>query len=79
MTTEDIAWQALEARLEKPVTAKHLAQVLEVHSVTILKWAREGRIPCRRISPRKIVFLPSQIAQWLAEREGYTESVGRAA
>jgi hypothetical protein len=39
-------------------------------SAMAASWAREGRNPHRRLSPRKIVFLLSEINAWLAS--GYT-------
>jgi len=48
--------------------------------VTILRWARERRIPHHRLSARKIVFLPSEISHWLASGSGlYAVPVGHAA
>jgi hypothetical protein len=66
--------------VEKPLTAQQLSQIVPLHPVTLLRWAREGRIPHRRLSARKIVFLPSEINAWLAsDSAGYTEHAGRAA
>jgi excisionase family DNA binding protein len=56
---------------ETPLTAQQLSEYLPLHPVTILRWARKGRIPHRRLSPRKIVFLPSQVNAWL--RSEYTD------
>lgn len=47
-------------------TAAEIATKLRIHPVTLLRWAREGHIPHRRISSRKIVFLLSEIGEWLA-------------
>jgi hypothetical protein len=62
--------------LEAPLSARQLAEILPLHPVTILKWARQGKIPCHRLSPRKIVFLPSEITKWLSD---YTNKAVRAA
>jgi predicted DNA-binding transcriptional regulator AlpA len=51
--------------------------VIDLHPVTILRWAREGKIPSRRLSARKIVFLASEVNAWLESR--YTVPVVRAA
>jgi len=51
--------------IEKPLTARELADFIGLHPVTILRWARTGRIPCRKLSAKKVVFLPSQIQEWL--------------
>ena len=65
---------------EVPVTAKQLAGIVPLHPVTLLRWAREGKIPHRRLSARKIVFLPSEIRRWLADGSGrYSGPVGHAA
>jgi hypothetical protein len=65
-----------ESPLEAPLNARQLAEILPLHPVTILKWARQGKIPCHRLSPRKIVFLPSEITRWLSD---YTNKAVRAA
>ena len=52
--------------IEAPLTALELSKIVPLHPVTILRWAREGRIPCRRLSARKILFLPSEVNRWLA-------------
>lgn len=52
--------------IEKPLTATELAPLLGLHVVTVLRWAREGRIPHRRLSARKILFLPSEVRAWLS-------------
>jgi excisionase family DNA binding protein len=69
-----------KSTIEKPMTAAELAELVPLHSVTLLRWAREGRIPHRRLSARKVVFLPSEINKWLASGSNlYTEAVGHAA
>lgn len=68
------------SEIERPLSATELAPIIGLHSVTILRWAREGRIPHHRISARKIVFLPSEINHWLAGGSGlYPVHVGHAA
>jgi excisionase family DNA binding protein len=59
------------------LTAKEAAQIARLHPVTLLRWAREGRVPHRRLSSRKIVFPRSQLTAWL--ESGYTDSTVRAA
>jgi predicted DNA-binding transcriptional regulator AlpA len=54
--------------IEVPLTAGELAPLIHLQPVTILRWAREGRIPHRRLSARKILFLPSEINKWLASQ-----------
>lgn len=66
--------------IEVPLTASQLAEIVPLHPVTLLRWAREGRIPHRRLSARKILFLPSEIQRWLADGSClYPRGAGRAA
>jgi predicted DNA-binding transcriptional regulator AlpA len=66
-TTEpSVVRTPLPSPIETPLTAQELSRVVPLHPVTILRWAREGRIPHRRLSARKIVFLPSEIRAWLS-------------
>ncbi len=44
-----------EAR-EEFVTARQLAEVLQVSESTVRRLAREGRIPCVRLTPRLLRF-----------------------
>jgi len=46
------------------LTAEELSKTLPLHPETIRRWAREGRIPFRKLG-RKIVFLASEITAWL--------------
>ncbi|HWW23881.1 MAG TPA: helix-turn-helix domain-containing protein [Edaphobacter sp.] len=59
------------------LTSKEAAQIARLHPVTLLRWAREGKVPHRRLSARKIVFPLTQLKAWL--ESGYTESTVRAA
>lgn len=54
------------SQIERPLTAAQLAPLIHLHPVTLLKWAKAGRIPCRRLSARKILFLPSEVNRWLS-------------
>jgi len=66
--------------IERPLTAQQLAGIVPLHPVTLLRWAREGKIPHRRLSARKVVFLPSEINAWLASGSNlYPMDAGRAA
>ena len=53
------------------LTAEELAKILPLHPETIRKWAREGRIPHRRLG-RKIVFLSAEIDAWIASGRLFT-------
>lgn len=66
--------------IEVPLTAQELSRIVPLHPVTILRWAREGRIPHRRLSARKVLFLPSEINKWIASGSNlYPDSAVRAA
>jgi excisionase family DNA binding protein len=58
------------------LTAAEAAAQLRLHPVTVLEWARQGRIPHRRLG-RKVVFPTSLLNSWL--ESGYTDSAVRAA
>ena len=60
------------------LTAREAAAIVRIHPVTLLRWAREGKVPHRRLSARKIVFPLSQLTAWL-DTESYTDRVGHAA
>jgi excisionase family DNA binding protein len=62
--------------IDQLLTADEAAARLRLHPVTVLKWAREGRIPHRRLG-RKVVFPLSLLNSWL--ESGYTDSAVRAA
>ncbi|MCU1223256.1 MAG: hypothetical protein JWQ42_1349 [Edaphobacter sp.] len=60
------------------LTTREASEIVRIHPVTLLKWAREGKVPHRRLSTRKIVFSLSQLETWL-DSGGYNYSVGHAA
>lgn len=62
--------EPMSEAIEVPLTAEQLSKILPLHPVTILRWAREGKIPHKRLSPRKIVFMPSEIRAWLESKNG---------
>lgn len=66
---------SMSEAIETPLRAGELAKILPLHPVTILKWAREGEIPHKRLGPRTIVFMPSEIRVWL-ESKNESYSVG---
>lgn len=41
------------------------AHLLHIHPSTLLRWAREGRVPHKRLSARKIVFPVGQLRAWI--------------
>jgi excisionase family DNA binding protein len=56
--------------IEIPLTAEQLSKILPLHPGTILRWAREGKIPHKRLGARKILFMPSEIRAWLESLNG---------
>jgi len=50
--------------------------LLGIHVNTLLKWAREGRVPCLRLG-RRVEFRASSLNRWLDEQ--YTVTAVRAA
>ena len=47
------------------VKAKDIAQLANVSLQTVLKWAREGKIPHHRISSRCLRFSIEEVNHWL--------------
>jgi len=50
------------------VKAKDIAQLANVSLQTILKWARENRIPHHRISARCLRFSIEEVNHWLQQK-----------
>jgi excisionase family DNA binding protein len=65
-----------ERQIETLLTAPEAAKHLRLHPVTVLKWARQGKIPHRKLG-RKVLFPLSLLNRWL--EAGYTDSAVRAA
>jgi excisionase family DNA binding protein len=65
---------ALAPSSQKPVpfepliSAVDAGQLLDLHPVTLLRWAREGRIPHRRLG-RRVVFRISELDKWLSSAQ----------
>jgi len=49
---------------EPLITAVEAASLLTIHPVTLLRWAREGRIPHVRLG-RRVTFRTSVLELWL--------------
>ena len=62
---------------EPLISAVDAGQLLDLHPVTLLRWAREGRIPHRRLG-RRVVFRISELDKWLSSAQP-TEVVHAAA
>jgi excisionase family DNA binding protein len=54
--------------LEKLLTAREVAELLQLNVKTVERMARAGRLPGLRVCGR-VRFRPSDIASWLAARE----------
>ena len=50
------------------VKAKDIAQLANVSLQTVLKWAREGKIPHHRISARCLRFSIEEVNHWLQQK-----------
>jgi len=61
---------------EPLLTALEAAPLLNHHPVTLLRWAREGRVPHHRLG-RKVMFRASELNLFVTT--GYTGSAVRAA
>ena len=67
-----------EAR-EEFLTARQLAQVLQVSESTVRRLAREGRIPCVRLTPRLLRFNPKAVYRALDGPDAHARSRRRHA
>ena len=64
------------------MNADEAAQLLNVTRRTLLRWAREKKIECVRISKKKIIFSPEAIDEFVRQRthgvEFTTQKQGKA-
>ena len=67
-----------EAR-EEFLTARQLAEVLQVSESTVRRLAREGRIPCVRLTPRLLRFNLKAVCRALDGSEAHARSRRRQA
>jgi excisionase family DNA binding protein len=51
-------------QLTGKITVKRLADVLEIHPITLYRWVESNKIPYTRLG-RSIQFDPARIVQWL--------------
>ena len=61
---------------EALLSAVDAGSLLGIHHVTLLRWAREGKVPHRRLG-RKVKFRASELDSWYATL--YTERAVRVA
>ena len=50
------------------LTARSLADLLQVSPATVLAWARRGWVPCLRAGRRPVLFDPDEVERALRER-----------
>jgi excisionase family DNA binding protein len=50
------------------VKARDIAEMANVSLQTVLKWAREGKIPHHRISARCLRFSVEEVNAWLQQK-----------
>ena len=72
----DIQAAGDEFSFEKLLSANEAAELLRIHVNTLRLWAREGKVPSRRIG-RRLMFRASALNSWL--EESYTDNAVRAA
>jgi len=61
---------------EPLISAEQAAALLNLHTNTVLLWARDGRIPCLRLG-RRVAFRASSLNDWVSDQ--YTSVAVRAA
>jgi excisionase family DNA binding protein len=67
----------VENRTFEPlISAIQAGKLLGVHPVTLLRWAREGRVPHKRLG-RKVTFRASELDSWYSS--DYTVNAVRVA
>jgi excisionase family DNA binding protein len=52
---------------EPLLTARDVAELVDVHVETVLRWVRQGLIPAVRLPGGAIRFRPEELEAWLAE------------
>ena len=58
------------------VKAKDIAQLANVTLQTVLKWARENKIPHHRISARCLRFSIEEVNHWLQQKRDANKQQG---
>ena len=57
---------------ERLITAKTLSQLIDVKPTTLLRWAKEGKIPAY-VMGRRIFFDPQEVIQAIKNRPLLTD------
>jgi excisionase family DNA binding protein len=63
-------------KFEPLISAEAAAELLDLHPVTLLRWAREGRIPHHRLG-RRVVFRLSELDNWLNSGQPLVQPSGQ--
>lgn len=63
---------------EALLNTRMVASWLRLHPETVLKWAREGKLPSLKLPSGAIRYDPDQLETWLAERESWPGDSERA-
>jgi excisionase family DNA binding protein len=50
------------------LTARHVAELLDVSAETVLRWTRRGELPAVRLPSGQLRYSAEAIDAWLAER-----------
>jgi excisionase family DNA binding protein len=53
---------------ERLLTARKVAEFLDVSTETVLRWTRQGKLPAVRLPGGAIRYLPDTLDGWLLER-----------
>lgn len=50
------------------LTARKVAELLEVSPATVLRWTRHGELPGVKLPSGALRYAPDELARWLADR-----------
>ena len=53
---------------DRLLTARTVADMLDVTPATVLRWTREGEVPAVRLPSGQVRFRPAEIEAWLTGR-----------
>jgi excisionase family DNA binding protein len=65
---------AAQINFEPLLSPKAASDLLQVHPVTLRKWARQGRVPSHNVG-RKVMFRASELNVWLTSTVGYNQPI----
>jgi excisionase family DNA binding protein len=68
----------MSASFEPLLDSAAAACLLDIHPVTLLRWAKSNRVPHHRLG-RKVKFRASELNAWLgSNNSGYTQPAAHA-